>query len=507
MDEIKLWALAGERAVPVQPAVGIDSEERLEEILVQNPHMLIPGLTLVGRQTATDGGPLDLLGVDSDGRLVLFELKRGNLSRDAVAQIIDYASDLTSMGIDALADRIAAQSGTGGIDQIENFHEWHNENYSETGASEDDRLDASKLLPLRLFLVGLGVDERTERMVNFLADSGVDISLLTFQGFARGDELFLARQMRVETEDKPVSRPSRNSPSSAEIEEMLLRRAKENGVSDLLESVRAMFRENWNNSREAPGSLGFSISLPAVGVSTRHAYGRIAPSGNDSSITIMFYGRSVELCSEQFKPLLDEIPYRTSPYDRKDNPLEYPQPEIHFPVNEAEWAAHKDKLIALTRAVYAAYQTLQNAEPHERFFRITENRGLNINEVIKPALDMFRENWRNPNESNHRLGLELKHASGSDAARAYARIGPEGTAGSMEMVFYRSSVELCREQFAPLLNEIRYQTWPRNRKDNPLEDPQPEIQFLVNAAEWAAHKDKLSALTRAVYEAYQARYS
>lgn len=129
------------------------------------------------------------------------------------------------------------------------------------------------------------------------------------------------------------------------------------------------------------------------------------------------------------------------------------------------------------------------------------------NEVIKPALDMFRENWRNPNESYHRLGLELKHASGSDAARAYARIGPEGTAGSMEMVFYRPAVELCREQFAPLLNEIRYQTWPRDRKNNPLEYPQPEIQFLVNADEWAAHKDKMSALTRAVYEAYQARYS
>lgn len=359
MDEIKIWALDGEMASQVQAAVGMDSEERLEEILVKNPEMLIPGLTLVGRQTDTDGGPLDLLGVDSDGRLVLFELKRGRLARDAVAQIIDYASDLASMGIDELAERIAEQSGTGGIEQIENFHEWHNANHSETSASEDDRLDAGKLLPLRMFLVGLGVDERTERMVNFLADGGMDISLLTFQGFARGDELFLARQMRVESEDKPVSRPSRNRPSSAEMQEILLRRAKENGVVDLFESVRAMFRENWNNSRETPGSLGFSISLPgrtSAGGSTRHAYGRIDPPGNDGRVVIIFYGRSVGLCSEQFKPLLDEIPYRTSPYARKDNPSEYPQPEIGFPVNATEWETHKDKLIALTRAVYDAHQ-------------------------------------------------------------------------------------------------------------------------------------------------------
>ena len=501
MDEIKLWALAGEAASPVQSAAGMDSEDRLEEILVKNPEMLIPGLTLVGRQTATDGGPLDLLGVDSDGRLVLFELKRGSLSWDAVAQIIDYASDLASMGIDALAERIAEQSGTGGIEKIEDFADWHAENF------DADNLE--KLLPLRMFLVGLGVDDRTERMVNFLADNGMDISLLTFQGFARGDELFLARQMRVEAEDEPVSRPSRRRLSAAEKRERLLNYAKENGVSDLLESVQAMLRENWTDLRETPMSMGFGISLPGrtpSGESTRHAYGRIDPGRNNGRVVIVFYGRSVGLCHEKFAPLLKEMPsFHIYPTDRKDNPFEHPAAEIQFPVNADEWVAHKDKLSALARAVYDAYQTLQSAEASERLFNMARASG--SNEVIKPALDMFRENWRNPNESYHRLGLELKHASGSDAARAYARIGPEGTAGSMEMVFYRASVELCREQFAPLLNEIRYQTWPRNRKDNPLEDPQPEIQFLVNAAEWAAHKDKLSALTRAVYEAYQARYS
>ena len=53
-------------------------------------------LTLVGRQTPTEGGPLDLLGVDGDGKLVVFELKRGTLLRDAVAQILDYASPIST---------------------------------------------------------------------------------------------------------------------------------------------------------------------------------------------------------------------------------------------------------------------------------------------------------------------------------------------------------------------------------------------------------------------------
>ena len=71
-----------------------DTERLLEGTLVNHPDMLDPGLTLVGRQTRTDDGWLDLLGVDEDGRLVVFELKRGTLSRDAVAQVIEYASFL-----------------------------------------------------------------------------------------------------------------------------------------------------------------------------------------------------------------------------------------------------------------------------------------------------------------------------------------------------------------------------------------------------------------------------
>ena len=37
----------------------MESERLLEDTLVNNPDMLTPGLTLVGRQTRTEGGPLD----------------------------------------------------------------------------------------------------------------------------------------------------------------------------------------------------------------------------------------------------------------------------------------------------------------------------------------------------------------------------------------------------------------------------------------------------------------
>ena len=103
MEDIKLWELNGTQTKLLGSNNRLESEQLLEDALVENPDLLIEDLTLIGRQTPTEGGPLDLLGVDGDGKLVVFELKRGTLSRDAVAQIIDYASDLDSMDPAALA--------------------------------------------------------------------------------------------------------------------------------------------------------------------------------------------------------------------------------------------------------------------------------------------------------------------------------------------------------------------------------------------------------------------
>ena len=160
-------------------------EKWLEDALVANPEMLAPGLTLVGRQTAVASGALDLLGVDQDGRLVVFELKRGTLTREAVAQVVDYCSYLESLSDDELTKLIEKQSDKGAIDKIANFQE----RYGELSGGES--LDA--LRPVRMVLVGLGVDDNASRMVSFLADRRIEISLLTFHVYQRNGETLLAR--------------------------------------------------------------------------------------------------------------------------------------------------------------------------------------------------------------------------------------------------------------------------------------------------------------------------
>ena len=340
MDEVKIWALDSDSNVtPLASKDQTDTESLLEETLVRNPDLLIPGLRLVGRQTPTDGGPLDLLGVDEDGRLVVFELKRGTLSRDAVAQIIDYASDLDAKTDVALAEHIAANSGVGGIERIEDFEEWYGEN------TEGQSLDS--LRPLRLFLIGLGADDRTERMVKFLAvNTGMDISLLTFHGFAYDGKTFLARQVEVEAAADSGPRPPRRYRSTEERRELLKRNLEDSGMSETFSAAEGMFEANWPRFSTYAGVWGLSIKFQ------QRTYARIHLG--DGSVNIEFFPRAKALCLNEFRQPVTEIRYETWPRNR--DPLNDPATEIHFLFTAEEWQQHQERLFVLTTAVYEAWK-------------------------------------------------------------------------------------------------------------------------------------------------------
>ena len=168
-NELQLWTTNGSTSefVKVGSTTQTDTEKLLEDSITKQPDMLMPGLTLIGRQTPLAGGYLDLLGVDGDGRLIVFELKRGTLTRDAVTQVIDYASDLEARDLSDLTKHIAERSGKLGIAPIEDFEGWYSERFPD-----------QNLRPVRMALVGVGVDENAMRILRYLADKGVEIDLL-----------------------------------------------------------------------------------------------------------------------------------------------------------------------------------------------------------------------------------------------------------------------------------------------------------------------------------------
>lgn len=178
----------------------LDVEQDLEEAIVTAPGLLEPDLLLVARQLPTAGGLPDILGVDRSGRLVICELKRGALDRHSVTQVLDYASALHELSSSELTAHVAGRSGENGIPAIQDLDQWLRERGRPSG----------HLLPARMMLVGIGIDQAASRMVRFLQSYGVQIELTTFFCFLDDNATFLVRRIG-ELADRTKRKPSRGT--------------------------------------------------------------------------------------------------------------------------------------------------------------------------------------------------------------------------------------------------------------------------------------------------------
>lgn len=304
---------------------GTESEKFLEDALVKQPGLLLEDLILVGRQTPTEGGPLDLLGVDGNGRLAVFELKRGTLSKDAVAQVIDYASVLDGMELDSLTEYISQMSGNYGIEKIQDFQDWYSQGFGEL----------ESLKPLLMFLVGLGVDDRTERMVKFLTEnSGMDISLLTFHGFNYEGKTILAKQMEVDGSGAPSPGPKKPTLSRAEKLERL------SGLAESFSDIRNLFLKNWN---EGSGTV---LTHSSYFLLHRVWYAGVFPQ--NGRVRIFFYPWTIELCEDAFESAKTAIPSEPNYHNKYGE-------GIDFLIEQDEWETHKHELTKLIKSIYQAW--------------------------------------------------------------------------------------------------------------------------------------------------------
>jgi hypothetical protein len=71
----------------------LDLESRLQDILAKDISIADPNLMVIGCEVPTAyDNRIDILAINRDGHLVVFELKRDKTPRDIVAQVLDYGS-------------------------------------------------------------------------------------------------------------------------------------------------------------------------------------------------------------------------------------------------------------------------------------------------------------------------------------------------------------------------------------------------------------------------------
>ncbi len=181
--EIKLWEIQSGKLIPSN--VSLEEAKRkeatdLEKWIRSEPKILGEDIVIIGEQIQTKRGPLDFLGIDSSGNIVVIELKRDMLHREALVQAIDYASDVTSWDIEKLSEECSKYTG-------KSLEEYLTENFEEV-EWEDISINHVQ----RILLVGTGVDESLERMVEWLSnnyDVSINVLVLKYTQTSNGDEV------------------------------------------------------------------------------------------------------------------------------------------------------------------------------------------------------------------------------------------------------------------------------------------------------------------------------
>lgn len=152
----------------------------LEPWLASYPAILGEDIIIIGRQVISRSGPLDLLGIDKTGNVVIIEIKRDKLPREALTQAIDYASDVAEWTIDRLSEICSQYSG---------------QSLEETLTDKFPDIDLETINinnTQRIILVGFSVEPALERMIEWLSDSfGININavILKYIKTKGGDEL------------------------------------------------------------------------------------------------------------------------------------------------------------------------------------------------------------------------------------------------------------------------------------------------------------------------------
>lgn len=174
-------------------------EERLEDMIFADSSLVGLDVLVLGRQVPTNwGGYIDLLAVDSDGRVHVLELKRDRTPRDVVAQILDYGSWVQDLTLEEVSSIFADRNDASFADTfVEQFN-----------IPLPDVFNADQ----RLTIVASDLDLASERIIQYLADRyAVPINAVFFRHFIDGGAEYLARSWLLAPEEVETKRPKPKS--------------------------------------------------------------------------------------------------------------------------------------------------------------------------------------------------------------------------------------------------------------------------------------------------------
>ncbi len=214
-----VFRLEGDRLIIAQET-NVELEQHLEIWLENSPWAVIQDelVLWIDRQPSAqdEEGTIfpDLLGVDSEGNLVIVEFKRGRTPRDVMAQLLEYAAWASELSADQIHETADAY--------FEKRDEFRGKTFPDAFREAFDMPETDELPPLnqklRLFVVAEEIHPRVAHVCRFLRTSyKMDVSCIAVSKFQTesGDEI-VSTETKVGDEEivVPKTRQQRTSRTS-----------------------------------------------------------------------------------------------------------------------------------------------------------------------------------------------------------------------------------------------------------------------------------------------------
>lgn len=183
--EIRTWQIEKGSLLPINSKLkdsGRTEPYDLEPWIQSNPEILSPDISVIGRQVTSKSGPIDLLAIDSLGNLVIIELKRDRLPREALAQAIDYASDTATWSVEKISEVCTSNTG-------KTLEEIFEQQFPDIELESININSAQRIL-----LVGFSIEASLERMIEWLSDGyavNINAIVLSYIKTSNGDEILM----------------------------------------------------------------------------------------------------------------------------------------------------------------------------------------------------------------------------------------------------------------------------------------------------------------------------
>ncbi len=240
-EKLIAWHIRADKKLMRLPGQAPEHEKDLEDWIETDPNVVDSDLLLIGRQVETDYGTcIDLMGLNSQGDLVIVELKRDRTPREAVAQALEYAAWASGLTYDRIVS-IASQHFVTEEKFLKAFRNKFSQDLPEA-------LNQTQ----RILLVAPRIPDGVRNLIEYLSETyGIPINAVSFDVFQAANERVLVRTVLLDdTDSRETGGKKRRSPTMGELLEMGMRNDA-GAVTEYFYSLRDRFaapvryRANW----------------------------------------------------------------------------------------------------------------------------------------------------------------------------------------------------------------------------------------------------------------------